>query len=208
MEIDFTKLNKLAVRDSVEGATEKQPSTSHLEPFSAILAGMEYKAPKEDKKPLELNTEGLEGIRTLQREADRKKQDIDHSLQVYKEYQQNIKTSSQLQTEILKGARAGENIYILFLKAVKAISLMTSNQLFYNQLEGDIRVIYGIGLQEALAIDVELEQVTERYIKLMIALEQEPDKDNRERIKQAIEAHEKKMRELEAFKKGKKSKAS
>ena len=58
---------------------------------------------------------------------------------VYKEYQQNIKTSSQLQTEILKGARAGEDIYSLFLKAVKAISLMTSNTLFYSQIEGDIR---------------------------------------------------------------------
>ena len=204
MELDLTKLNKLAFRDLVEEATEKQPSTSPLEP---ILAGGECKDPTEDKKPLELNLEGLEGLRTLQREADRKKQDIDRSLQIYREYQQNIKTSSQLQTELLKGARAGEDIYTLFLKAVKAISLMTSNQMFYNQLEGDIRAIYGIGLQEAPAIDIELTQVTERYIKLLEALEREPDGDSRDRIRQAIKAHENKIRELDALK-GNESKAS
>lgn len=182
MELDLTRLNSLAFLD---------------------FAG-EKKAPK---KPLELNTEGLEGIRQLQREADRKKQDIDRSLAIYREYQQNIKTSSQLQTELLKGARAGEDIYSLFLKAVKAISLMTSNNLFYSQLEGDIRAIYGRGLQEAPAIDIELEQVTERYIRLLSALEREPDGDSRDRIKQAVKAHENKIRELEALRE-KESKAS
>ena len=60
----------------------------------------------EPKKPLETLTEGLEGIHKLQRQADAKKQDIDCSLAICREYQQNIKTSSQLQTEILKGAKA------------------------------------------------------------------------------------------------------
>lgn len=201
MELDLTRLNSLAFLGfSEEKTAPKKPSEERK-------GDGEYKTPTEPKKPLELNTEGLEGIRLLQREADAKKQDIDRSLAVYREYQQNIKTSSQLQTELLKGARSGEDIYSLFLKAVKAISLMTSNSLFYSQLEGDIRAIYGIGLQETPAIDIELQQVTERYIKLLSALEREPDGDSRDRIKQAIKAHEQKIRELDALK-GKESKAS
>jgi hypothetical protein len=129
MELDFTRLNSLAF------IAPKKPSETQK-------GEGEYKTPIEAKKPLATLTEGLEGINKLQREADRKKQDIDRSLAICREYQQNIKTSSQLQTEILKGARAGEDIYSLFLKAVKAISLMTSNTVFYSQLEGDIRAIY------------------------------------------------------------------
>lgn len=201
MELDLTRLNSLAFLDFAgEKKAPKKPSEEQK-------SEREYKTLAEPKKPLELNTEGLEGIRQLQREADRKKQDIDRSLAIYREYQQNIKTSSQLQTELLKGARAGEDIYSLFLKAVKAISLMTSNNLFYNQLEGDIRAIYGRGLQEAPAIDIELEQVTERYIRLLSALEREPDGDSRDRIKQAVKAHENKIRELEALRE-RESKAS
>lgn len=201
MELDLTRLNSLAFMgfSGEKTATKKPPETQTEQG--------EYKTLAEPKNGLETNTEGLDGINKLQREADRKKQDIDRSLQIYREYQQNIKTSSQLQTELLKGARAGEDIYTLFLKAVKAISLMTSNQMFYSQLEGDIRAIYGIGLQEAPAIDIELTQVTERYIKLLEALEREPDGDSRDRIRQAIKAHENKIRELDALK-GKESKAN
>jgi hypothetical protein len=130
MELDFTRLNSLAF------IAPKKPSET-------LKGEGEYKTPIEAKKPLETLTEGLEGINKLQREADRKKQDIDRSLAICREYQQNIKTSSQLQTEILKGVRAGEDIYSLFLKAVKVISLMTSNTVFYSQIEGDIRAIYG-----------------------------------------------------------------
>ena len=46
------------------------------------------------------------------------------------------------------------DIYSLFLKAVKAISLMTSNTVFYSQLEGDIRAIYGHGLLDPLPLQI------------------------------------------------------
>lgn len=52
--------------------------------------------------------------------------------------------------------KAGENVYNLFLKAVKAISLMTSNSLFYSQIEADTRAIYGEGLQEQAPLKCEL----------------------------------------------------
>ena len=76
---------------------------------------------------------------------------------------------------------------------------MTSNTVFYKQLEGDIKAIYGRGLQEAPAIDIELEQVVGRYGKLLEALEREPEGDSKHRIRQAVEAHENRIRELEGL---------
>jgi len=186
MELDLTRLNSLAFMDF----------TAPKKPSEKLKGEGEYKTPIEVKKPLETLTEGLEGINKLQREADRKKQDIDRSLAICREYQQNIKTSSQLQTEILKGARAGEDIYSLFLKAVKAISLMTSNTVFYSQIEGDIRAIYGQGLLEPLPLQMELEGVQERLQKLREAEKREQASDSKERIHRAIQAHENRATEL------------
>jgi len=152
MELNLTRLNSLAFMDF----TGKKEAPK--KPSETLKGEGEYKTPMEVKKPLETLTEGLEGINKLQREADRKKQDIDRSLAICREYQQNIKTSSQLQTEILKGARAGEDIYSLFLKAVQAISCMTSNKTFYSQLEEDIKTIYGRGLQEPAPLLLEIQQ--------------------------------------------------
>jgi len=199
MELDFTRLNSLAFMDF----------TAPKKPSETLKGEGEYKTPIEAKKPLETLTEGLEGINKLQREADRKNQDIDRSLAICREYQQNIKTSSQLQTEILKGVRAGEDIYSLFLKAVKVISLMTSNTVFYSQIEGDIRAIYGQGLLEPLPLQIELQQVQERLKRLREAEERELEADSRERIKRAVTAHENRIAELEALiAKGAESKAS
>ena len=153
----------------------------------------------EPKKPLETLTEGLEGIHKLQRQADAKKQDIDRSLAICREYQQNIKTSSQLQTEILKGLKAGEDVYSLFLKAAKAISLMTSNTLFYSQLEGDIRAIYGQGLLDPVPLQIELQEIQERLARLREAEQRELDGDSKDRIKRAIKAHEAKIADLETL---------
>ena len=203
MELDLTRLNSLAFMDFAgEKKAPKKPSET-------LKGEWEYKTPIEVKKPLETPTEGLEGINKLQREADRKKQDIDRSLAICREYQQNIKTSSQLQTEILKGARAGEDIYSLFLKACKAISLMTANTVFYSQLEGDIIAIYGQGLLDPLPLQIELQQTQERLTRLREAEERELEADSRERIKRAVKAHENKIAELEALiARGAESKAS
>ena len=76
MELDFTRLNSLAF------IAPKKPSET-------LKGEGEYKTPIEVKKPLETLTEGLEGINKLQREADRKKQDIDRSLAICREYRPN-----------------------------------------------------------------------------------------------------------------------
>lgn len=193
MELDLTRLNSLAFTDF----TGKKEAPK--KPSETLKGEGEYKTHIEVKKPLETLTEGLEGIKKLQREADRKKQDIDHSLAICKEYQQNIKTSSQLQTEILKGAKAGESVYSLLLKACKAISLMTSNSVFYSQIEGDIKAIYGQGLLDPLPLQIELQETQERLTRLGEALNREIEPDAKDRIQRAVKAHEAKIADLETL---------
>ena len=124
---------------------EKQAPESTAEP---LLGAGEYKTLTEPQTPVGRLPEGLEGqqAKKLYLDTQREREDRQRSLDVYRTYQENIKTSSQLQTEILKGIHAGEDVYSLFLKAAKAISLMTSNSLFYSQIEDDIRAVYGRGL--------------------------------------------------------------
>lgn len=196
MELDLTRLNSLAFTDFKREQEKKQAPESPTEPRNA---SGEYKTIADDKKPLETLVEGLEGIHKLQRQANAKKMDIDRSLAICKEYQQNIKTSSQLQTEILKGAKAGESVYSLLLKACKAISLMTSNSVFYSQLEGDIRAIYGQGLLDPLPLQIELQETQERLTRLREALNREIELDAKDRIQRAVKAHEAKIADLESL---------
>ena len=119
MKLDFSKLNKLSIQNITKIPPEK--------PATEIVGD-------------------LEGIIPLQRQAEANKAELERSRVVYAEYQSNIKASSQLQTEILKGLKQGEDIHTLFLKAVQAISLMTSNKLFYTQSKETLIAIYGKGV--------------------------------------------------------------
>jgi hypothetical protein len=81
-------------------------------------------------------------------------------------YQNNIRASNELQTEIIKGVKEGGRVYILFLKAAKAISHMTSENEFYTQIEADIAAIYGSGLLEPEPLRMEFEAAGGRIAKL------------------------------------------
>ena len=189
--LDFTGL--FAVDMSAKQAPE-----SPVEPF---LQAVELKPLAGEEKPVERLTEGFEGqqAKKLYLDTQRERVDRQRSLEVYRTYQENIKTSSQLQTEILKGIKAGEDVYSLFLKAAKAISLMTSNKLFYSQIEADIEAIYGRGLQHKPPLQKELQETQARLQRLLEAEQREQPTDSRERIHRAIEAHRKTIEELEAM---------
>ena len=189
MELDFSKLDKLSFMDFVE----KEPFKTPSEP---IIEQEEYKAPLIDKNALQEQLDSLQGIPILQRKADANEAEKERAREAYREYQNNIKVSSQLQTDILKGVKQGENIYSLFLKVVQAISLMTSNKVFYSQLEGDIRAIYGEGLLDPLPLQIELQEIQERLTRLREALNREIEPDAKDRIKRAVTAHEAKIADL------------
>lgn len=182
--LDFTGLF------SPEEATES--------PVEPLLGAGAINPPTEPQKPAQGQINGLEREQAKQLflQATREQEDHRRSLEVYREYQENIKTSSTLQTQILKGLKAGEDVYSLFLKAAKAISLMTSNTLFYSQTEEDLKAIYGRGLQEKPPLQMELEGVQERLQKLREAEKREQASDSKERIHRAIQAHENRATEL------------
>lgn len=178
----------------IEG--EKQAPESPTEP---LLRAGEYKTITELEKPVETPSEGLGGqqAKGLYLQAQREAAEKQRTLDIFREYQENIKRSGQLQTEILKGVKAGESVYNLFLKAVKAVSLMTSNSLFYSQIEADTRAIYGEGLQEQAPLQCELAEVQKRLTRLKEAQAEELEHDSRERIGRAIQAHEAKIAQLQ-----------
>lgn len=133
--------------------------------------------------------------------ALKKEQDYRNKvLEVYKEYQKNTMISGQLQTEILKGVKSGENVYNLFLKAVKAISVMTSNDLFYNQVEADINAIYGEGFHHQIPLQNRINDTKKRLELLLKAQKCDLKDDSKERINKAIKAHEEQLSQLLSFK--------
>ena len=184
MELNLDRLNGLRFADF----QEKQPSKT---PTDELLGAEEYKASAEQEHALKRQ---IEGLGALQRKADQNKAEIDRNLEVYRTYQENIKRSGQLQTDILKGVQAGDDIYSLFLKAVQAISCMTSNKTFYSQVEADLISIYGIGLQQPAPLKLELMDTQKRLDRLREAEQREPNIDS---IKRAIPAHQNRISELE-----------
>jgi hypothetical protein len=167
-------------------------------PVEPLLGAGAINNPIEPQKPVQGQINGLEGERAKQLflQATREQEDHRRNLEVYRTYQENIKTSSTLQTQILKGLKAGEDVYSLFLKAAKAISLMTSNSVFYSQTEEDLKAIYGRGLQEKPPLQIELEEVQGRLQKLIEAEKREKDSNSKERIHRAIQAHKDRATEL------------
>lgn len=168
-------------------------------PVEPLLGDGAINNPIEPQKPVQGQINGLEREQAKQLflQASREQEDHRRSLEVYRTYQENIKTSSTLQTQILKGLKAGEDVYSLFLKAAKAISLMTSNSLFYSQIEADIEAIYGRGLQHKPPLQKELQETQTRLQRLLEAGQREQPPDNRERIQRAIEAHRATIERLE-----------
>lgn len=107
---------------------------------------------------------------------------------VYKTYQESIRRSGTLQSEILQGLKAGEDIHSLFLKAVEALSLVTNDNNLYKQAEADLLEIYGVGLQHQEPLQRELDAVESRLFHLEEAVLWETGNEQK-RIEKAIEAH-------------------
>ena len=143
------------------------------------------------------NTAGDTGIKQLQREIDQKTNEKQKALMVYQEYQKNIKLSSQLQSEIMKGLQSGEDIYTLFLKAMQIVSLTTSNKAQYNITEQYIREIYGYGLGNPAPLEIELQLVKDRLNRLEQA--KANGMEHTESITRAIRSHRNKIKEIEAL---------
>lgn len=149
MQLDFTGLNQIgAAADFKEEPQKKQAAQIAQERRDAPG---EYKNTSGAENAATGLTEGYSASPTLQREADQRKQTLQSAADVYKRYQENIKATELLQSQVLKGIRAQEDIYSLFLKATKALSLTISNREFYAQILRELPESYPEALDAAQA---------------------------------------------------------
>ncbi len=185
LSLDFSKLFE----------QEKTPSKTAVE---TSLEGDVINISSEKEKPATGQIGGLAGTSafSLEKRAKKEQREREEAAKACREHIENTAKSQLLQSEILKGLKAGTDIYTLFLKAAKAVSLMTNNSLFYTQAEKDLIAVYGIGLQEKPPICKELEAVEGRLQRLTEAEGRETEPDNRERIRRAIKAHRARVEEL------------
>ena len=150
-----------------------------------------------DMENTEAMTQRAENSKTLLNDVKKGGEVAEMSARICREYLDNVSATDELQAEILKGIKAGEDFYHLFLKAVKAVSLMTSNPQFYNQIKRDCRSLYGGVFNQKEPLEEMLEETQERMERLEKAAAVESDIDARDRITRCIDAHKEKIEELE-----------
>lgn len=191
MELDFSRLNKLGFLDfeDTKEAPEMAPEATETEKEGII--------PTLDLKPLETASTAPEGQELAYIKLTREQEDRARLQEAYRDYQSNIKNAGDLRTQILKGARAGEDPIALLLKACKCISSMTGEKLFSEQVEEDLKAIYGKALLEPVPLEWELDEVKNRLDRLQKAIQRETEPEDRHRMETAIEAHRKRAGELE-----------
>jgi hypothetical protein len=191
MQLDFT---------AIRGNLAEKPLES---PVAAFVERDSKEVPVEPKTPQKAPQRATEGTETAGRllaQYRQEKAEHERTLEVYREYQKNIRESGSLRTDILKGAKAGEPPVALLLKAVKCISLMTGDTVFYSQLEGDIKSIYGAGLLEPEPLKIEIQETRERLQRLQKALERDTEPaDSKQRIERAIQAHKDRISQLQGL---------
>ena len=103
-------------------------------------------SPEDEQKPGKIyyKLEAEEKQRTELAEAAAKQ------LEVFAAHKNAISKAGQLTSDITKGVQTGEKPEILLLKAIKCISLMTGDNLFYEQNKSDLKNTYGIDISEEL----------------------------------------------------------
>lgn len=119
----------------------------------------------------------------------------ERTAEIYQKQQENIRKSDDLIPEIVKGILAADNPYMLLLKAVKCIGLMTGNGVIYNQCLTDMKAVYGIGLHDPQTIEIELQETDSRLAKLWEAIKDATPEEEKS-IERAIEAHEQRIEYL------------
>lgn len=190
MGIDFSKLQKGAERAFSDEGPKNPAHRKPVEPRKGAEECNYTTGQKEGKNG------PLRGSQKAQRGEIQKTALKCPNFDIYYEYQENIRKSGQLQTEILKGAKAGEDIYTLFLKAVRAIGAMTDNPAFPKQIEEDLKTIYGKALQDPAPLRLELRETEIRLEKIREAHRQEGETASSQRLAQAVRAHEERIAEL------------
>lgn len=200
MELDFTWLTNLGQEQAKQAFTpatsENRPAVTH---FDGILKGGQYDSLFKEKSPTESHSEPHRATEILQLKEEARRADHQRAVEVYKDHQKNIRFTEEIQAQILKGVKVGEDPCSLLLKAVEAISKMTGNQHFYKQVRADLIAVYGEALLYPLPIQWEIDETMERFQKILEAMGREHDPDAMKRIEASAKAHYAKVEKLQAL---------
>ena len=110
-----------------------------------------------------------------------------------------------IKTAILKGLQTGESIEDLLLKALKGIAVITDDKAFYRQSINDLELIYGAAFENRNIEKIKLSDVEKRLTKLKDYLsnhECEMTLSEKNRVKEAINAHKRIILQLEKTQEG------
>ena len=118
-------------------------------------------------------------------------------LTAFQAYQKNIRQAEVLEEEVMRGAREGENVFLLLLKTARAVSLMTGSDVFAQQVETSIKAVYGEALGERAPLELELEETRERLARIRAAESQCQEMEIKQAMSNAIRAHESRVQALE-----------
>lgn len=108
---------------------------------------------------------------------------------VYRQYQENIKKGSQLETALIKDLYSGQNLAVCLLQAIHILGLYTGNTVNESVVREILESVYGIGLQDAAALAMSIDAIKKRTERLFIARENAADEFEMIRIEQAIKNH-------------------
>lgn len=184
MKLDLTGLSKIATNPAVspsEGQTTNGYGKGH----------------KNKTSPSEGEIEAINAINQIQRGIDIGKGVEEHAKEIYKRYQTCIKETAKIQKEIAAGVRSGDDPLLLFLKACEALSMTIANRGFYNQIVEDVKAVYGYGLNNRTALEIELTEIKDRIERLRKAEQRAADETSRRRLISAIAEHIGKQMRLE-----------
>lgn len=171
MDLDFSGLDKISKKPSGIDASK----------------GLTVEYPKEKQKV----------SAKLQQQSDFKRANLEDSAKILKEYQENKRVSNQLTTDLIKGTQQGKDIYGMFLKAIDVISKLTNDAELLKQVESNIKTVYGIGLGEKQALEIEIKAVNERIARLETAYSTSDSLTDKQRLKRALESHREHLKTLE-----------
>lgn len=111
------------------------------------------------------------------------------TLEVYADYQGNIRRAAEGRTALLKGIREGQSLCTLLLQAVGIIGAMTGDEDYPQRVRAELLAVYGAGFAEPEPHRMELQAVTDRLERLTEAARRETDPGELQRINGAIKAH-------------------
>lgn len=164
MLLDLSKLNN--------NIAKQEPEKQVLQ---AVSGGEYIEDTATESTAVLLDFEALESTRKLQIKAKGEQAKEAMYQQIFGTYQDNTRAAAEAKTAILKGLQTGEDIYSLFLQACTCISAMTGETVFKEKAEEYIKLVYGVALQNKAPLEMELQEVKERVLKICAAIDRETD---------------------------------